>query len=517
MNLLSIGISKYDSLNDSIASDNDAIEIHQNFKRLFPNHINDEQFLHSGRLNKQDFVNSMLAYSSYIGQNNIKLAIFYYSGHAKLVGNTHQLVFSDGDTIDTQDIIDWLKDSAAERILVILDCCYAGAVSVKEQSQLVEQNLISLSLDGIDIFCACSAEKEAYSDEENNLGVFTRIFIDSLLVLSRNKQRGVSIKSLVSMIQVIFENKKLSLPYSQTFNYVYNSVTDYYLIEPQEDKYLPKQVNYYSDNFEIINIDPVHIGVKKRYIINALLNTSPSDRNIINIMNKLMEFSNKVEVYRNSKEEERLGNKSATHLFVYLYLKSSDIMNKNYYARVIWVDEKSNREYFYNDSNGYRCDDYFIINNPNYLSLKDFFLTHTMCDEELFEYTKHLRDKLLLLGRTVIGLHVERLNGKLLKSTYEEKVKEAVNILNADDLDEKIGNIPFPSENSKLKVWIDKIIEINAIVNNIINYITSSYYQKRKEKEMNIILSQEMNTYHKKINELKEIEKELKNHNFKII
>ena len=45
MNLFSVGFSKYESMNDSVASENDARLIHQNFKRLFPESIRDDCFL----------------------------------------------------------------------------------------------------------------------------------------------------------------------------------------------------------------------------------------------------------------------------------------------------------------------------------------------------------------------------------------------------------------------------------------------------------------------------------------
>ena len=113
-------------------------------------------------MEKSQFVTKLLSFQADIIKNRFNLSFFYYSGHALLKNGTDYLVFSDGDEVATNEIVELLRQTGAERILIILDCFYAGAVSIGKQTENVIQNLKLLNRKGIDILCACSADKAAY-------------------------------------------------------------------------------------------------------------------------------------------------------------------------------------------------------------------------------------------------------------------------------------------------------------------------------------------------------------------
>ena len=145
-------------------------------------------------------VSALKNYQSYEARREIQrtlndaakddLVLFYYSGHGKLnrAGNlyltTYDTVLSELEStaISVKSIRDMVDVSHSQRILLILDCCYSGAVgdafakgSVEEELQLASQHGR-----GTFIITASTGIQTAQEKEKDRQSVFTRHLVTGI-------------------------------------------------------------------------------------------------------------------------------------------------------------------------------------------------------------------------------------------------------------------------------------------------------------------------------------------------
>lgn len=116
--------------------------------------------------------------------------LFYYSGHGILRGNDLCLVSNEtqrarrGTTsIEANKVLGLLRESQAKRRVLILDCCYSGAIGTKGGD--AEDTLSTLAHSfGTCILTASTALQAAKEredvDRQKGNGVFTKALIDCL-------------------------------------------------------------------------------------------------------------------------------------------------------------------------------------------------------------------------------------------------------------------------------------------------------------------------------------------------
>ena len=132
------------------------------------------------------------------------LVLIYYSGHGKLnpVGRLHLATVDsvveelDSTSIPVTRIKDFVDVSPSNKIVIILDCCYSGAVKaafvrsgVDDQLQLVSGGR------GTYILTASTGIEVALEKESDEYGVFTKHIIEGI----RSGEADVDSDGLVSM------------------------------------------------------------------------------------------------------------------------------------------------------------------------------------------------------------------------------------------------------------------------------------------------------------------------------
>lgn len=104
-------------------------------------------------------------------------ALFYFAGHGHIEATGGYLIGSDSQTGDDglplNEVLTLANNSKARNKIIVLDSCHSGIAGVKSSaSQSAELS------EGITILTASTAEQ--YATEENDGGVFTRLFVDAL-------------------------------------------------------------------------------------------------------------------------------------------------------------------------------------------------------------------------------------------------------------------------------------------------------------------------------------------------
>ncbi len=106
------------------------------------------------------------------------MALLYFSGHGYIKSTGGYLVTTDAKKYDEgvsmDDILTLANQSKAKNKVIILDCCYSGAMG---NLSLLGSNIAQLS-EGMSVLTA-SRDSE-YALEVNGAGVFTSLLIDAL-------------------------------------------------------------------------------------------------------------------------------------------------------------------------------------------------------------------------------------------------------------------------------------------------------------------------------------------------
>ena len=124
--------------------------------------------------------------------------IFYFSGHGTPTDVGGYLVTQDGVTDDPglpmQDLVDMANSSAANSVLIILDCCFSGSAGNTDAIQGGDLESKALLKEGVTILAASRSTQVAM--EVGGHGVFTNLLLGALKGGAANIRGRVSAASI---------------------------------------------------------------------------------------------------------------------------------------------------------------------------------------------------------------------------------------------------------------------------------------------------------------------------------
>ena len=131
--------------------------------------------------------------------------LFYYAGHGKLRRNGKLFLATDDTSAETlsttaigaEQILDLMRESRAQRRVLILDCCHSGAIGGAYRSGDLSDTLGGLAQSfGSYILTASTAIQLAEERETEGHGVFTHALIEGLRTGEAAKQNKITISDL---------------------------------------------------------------------------------------------------------------------------------------------------------------------------------------------------------------------------------------------------------------------------------------------------------------------------------
>ena len=195
---LVVGVNHYPKANDLYGCVNDAKRVAQLLKRNGDNSVNfdvkdmygDGKPLHITKRALQYEIKELFS-------SNCEVALFYFAGHGYADENGGFILTSEcengDDGLPLSVISNAIQTSKAQNNIVILDCCQAGAMgihSVFGDNSVIPPNTTFL--------LAC--KENQYSEENNNNGVFTDLFVDAISGGGANLVGEISPGSIYSYI-----------------------------------------------------------------------------------------------------------------------------------------------------------------------------------------------------------------------------------------------------------------------------------------------------------------------------
>ena len=131
----------------------------------------------------------------------VETALFYFSGHGRMDEEGLQLVMQDmRENISMLSIMRLVKESTIPKVVIILDCCYAGGAG---NLSLLSENHTFLR-NGVAILAASS--RDEYSLEVNGAGIFTSIIAAALAGEAADLFGNVSVASVYNHADQLLSN-----------------------------------------------------------------------------------------------------------------------------------------------------------------------------------------------------------------------------------------------------------------------------------------------------------------------
>jgi uncharacterized protein YjbI with pentapeptide repeats len=192
---LVIGVSDYNSLPLLPFCKNDADEVYKVMASC--NYEISKNDLLLGHVEADIIKNSIVDFFT-----NGKVApqdtlIFYFSGHGIPEDRPDGDYFFGSSDIDPQrpylkgfsfdDLSKTIKRSKSRKIIVILDCCYAGSLHLRDNiypnlsdTDSIKEKIERIWEEGVGFLAACRGFEEAYGSIQNKLSIFTSYLINGL-------------------------------------------------------------------------------------------------------------------------------------------------------------------------------------------------------------------------------------------------------------------------------------------------------------------------------------------------
>ncbi|MDA1335242.1 MAG: caspase family protein, partial [bacterium] len=183
-----IGVNKHqdEEIRELKGAVRDALALYSIFKDTLPDE--DIEYFVDEQATKEAILSTL---------NNIQekavaddTVILFFSGHGT---NDHQIVPYDTSlkkqgetTISMNELASLFKSCAAEKIIIILDCCFSGGLSAKviedsPTSKSPHSPLFDLAGNGRVILTASSQEQEAYEHPNVRHGLLTKVLLTLLI------------------------------------------------------------------------------------------------------------------------------------------------------------------------------------------------------------------------------------------------------------------------------------------------------------------------------------------------
>jgi Caspase domain len=496
------GVRRYVSLSNMPGSKTDLENIYNAIVQRLNIHISDVQLLGLKQeyVEKSKFVQRFMEFTGSISED--ETVIFYFSGHGSNNSyGRHEIHFSD-DSIETEQIIQLLENSRSKNNIVILDCCFAGNVSIESKALDLESNLSKIIGTGTEVFCSCKSDELSY-EYENTGGFFTNVFSKTLDTIQGNEQKGLTVRDLTSYLRRFFEIGLKNVRYKQTFVQLGNSIGDIYLIEPQPEKYYPKDVFFESDDFVLEEVRPLHSGYNKRYSVMIRLKSSLSNVQIKRVADEILSLSESFEVYQNNHQQQKLINRSVSHIFCYFGYTDEDMLNKNYYCRSVWVNRFQDKKHWLKPGKSSEMiEDTLLIYNTQYLTLKKFIEQNTESDSDVFIVAKAIKADSIKIGEKIINKYKSYQNKEIVESELIDFIN-SYSIQIAKLVDRSL-NLSYTTQ--KLKPWIEKIIGLTGTLNDFILFYGKDFLEKRDKTNRIQCMDSSIKMFREDLNELAIIE-----------
>ncbi|WP_244918709.1 caspase family protein [Paenibacillus dendritiformis] len=459
-----------------------------------------------GDVKKDDFIKAIFEIIKLLDKNDF--LIFYFSGHGTTIDNQHYLVFSDG-FISTQEIIDYLERITAKAKVVFLDCCYSGHFSISGISTFsIEETVGDFAGRGYAVFSSSNSTQVSYGHPDKPISVFTTFLSDALKDRHVIRQGKVSLYDIQKLTRLYLEIWNLRNPDKQQHPIFRANMggTIYFEVQEYEPFYTSKIYCEY-DKYIIYNIEPLHVGLTKRYAVKAIMKEPLSLEDIGKISLEVTKKVKTAEVYKNAIAQDRLSGKLANIIWVYFGRDESDIVKNTYVCVTTWVDDSQDKNWWYRVDNK----DTFFLNGVHYRifsyyeSLRKFNQENTGSNDDVISKTKNILVSVITLAEKVIYYFNEYKNRVLTEEEFLHKMDILIPEINKCFFDSHNLDIP-PDE---IRDWSQACVGLIGTIYDFTLYYNKKYISQRTPDNRRACMEMTIKQYYTDLEKVHKIEENL--------
>lgn len=459
-----------------------------------------------GDVKKDDFIKAILEITNLIDKNNF--LIFYFSGHGTTIDNQHYLVFSDG-FISTQEIIEYFERVSAKGKVVFLDCCYSGHFSISGTSTFsIEETVGDFAGRGYAVFSSSNSTQVSYGHPDKPISVFTSFLSDALKDRHIIRQGKVSLYDIQKLVRLYLEVWNLRNPDKQQHPIFRANMGGTIYFEVQE--YVPfhtSRIYGEYDKYIIYNVEPLHVGLTKRYAVKAIMKEPLSLEEIGKVSLEITQKVKTAEVYNNAIAQDRLAGKLANIIWVYFGRDESDVVKNNYVCYTTWVDDTKDKKWWYRVDNK----DTFILNGIHYKifsyyeSLRRFNQENTGSKNDVISKTKNILASVVTLAERAIYYFNEYKNEVLTEEDFLQEMEGLIPEINKYFFDSHNLDIP-PDE---IRDWSQACVVLIGTIYDFTLYYNKKYMSQRTPENRRACMEMTIKQYYSDLEQVRQLEEKL--------
>ncbi|WP_103108445.1 caspase family protein [Brevibacillus reuszeri] len=469
---------------------------------------NDDIFIlgELGDVKTDDFISALSDITNSTGINDYLL--FYFSGHGTKIDNQHFLVFSDG-IISTQEIIEYFERSSVKGKVVFLDCCYSGHFSISGTSTFsIEETVDDFAGRGYAVFSSSNSAQVSYGHPDKPISVFTSFLCDALKDKHIIKQGRVSLYDIQKLVRLYLEVWNLRNPDRQQHPIFRANMggTVYFEVQDYAPFYTSRIYGEY-DKYIIYNVEPLHVGMTKRYAVKAIMKEPLSLEEIGMVSLEITHKVKTAEVYDNAIAQNRLSGKLANIIWVYFGRDESDIVKNNYVCNTTWVDDTQDKKWWYRIDNK----DTFILNGIHfkifsyYDSLRNFNQENTGSKDDVISKTKDILATVVTLAEKVIHYFNEHKNGILTEEALVQEIESLIPEVNEYFF--KSHNLDIPPD--EIRDWSQACVVLIGTIYDFTLFYNKKYLSQRTPENRRACMEMTIKQYYSDLEKVRKLEEKL--------
>ena len=372
------------------------------------------------KVDKKNFIQCFNLFCNHLLEDDI--AIFYFSGHGKIIDNDHYLILSDSG-VAAKDLIRAVSNTKAKNTIFIFDTCYSGMVL-----EDIKESLQTLSSGSIKIIASCKKAEKSFVMPNGEVSTFTWFLSKALCdnsVIRKGKKSLFDIINLTKLYLEMYANHT-----NATQNATYQSLGIYDIYFKIFDWLKPEKPNFSKafDNYSIVSVEPLHTSSSKRYAVKILLDKPFNLTDLSCFSNDIVNELSVAEIYKTNGQKLLFKDKAIDVVYLYFALDMQDIEEGNFLVRAIWV----NKNYDYKIPVNYRI----ALNNicfapdDSYFEKKQYVIDHTANNEEYRKQILPLLQEMTTSCEKLIYYFNEFQNGNLTEKTFLTETRPFVNNIN---------------------------------------------------------------------------------------
>lgn len=445
----------------------------------------------NNKTSKDDFIRCFNRFFDNIQADDI--AIFYFSGHGKIINNDHYLILSDSG-VATKDLIQAIGKTNVKDSIFIFDTCYSGRVLDD-----IKESLLNLQNGNIKIIASCEKTEKSYVMPKSKISTFTWFLSKAICDDSMIRKGQKSLFDIINLTKLYLEIYTNHTKESQSTTY--QSLGMYDICFKIFDWTEPEKPNFRKlyDNYSIVSVEPLHNLSNKRYAVKILLD-KPFE------LTKLSIFSNDIindlsfaEVYKTDTQNLLWANKPIDVVYFYFALDVQDIEEGNFLVRAIWVNEKCD----YKIPTNYKIPMNSICFSPDdsYFEKKQYVIDHTANIEQYRKQVIPLLEEMTNSCEKLIYHFNDFQNGNLTEEDLIKTISPLSSTMNKIFI--KSSNLDFPPK--QLKSFDERAMTVFSAGHDLslVYNEASRTLQEKTQKKQNMLYL--IKTYYDKIGLLKTI------------